>query len=1159
MRQFCLLFPLAASILFAARLSAGQASYTLPASQSAQIVVPATPSPTERFAAEELRDYARRLTGMTLEIHQEGQNRPTVAYTFWVGKTTAGQPLAQTFDTRVTGPGPESFLLKGTKNQLLLVGGSDRGTLYSVYEFLEQQGCRWYFPGPLGEVVPGRGGLAVRLGEQRHSPDFVQREIGLSPMEDIDAEAMIDWAAKNRLNRIFGLRDVQVQKSYPGVPSDVWRKRGGHMQWQWICHNFKWMFDNERDFADHPDYFPLYKGRRIKIGSQGGGVPCLSNPGVIQRCADFANAWFDRHPEGMIVPLWPGDGAVKWCECPQCRKLGGENFMPGKRGSMTRRLVTFTNEVAKRVRPKHPDRYLLCPAYSTYVAPEPDLSLEPNVLVQYCLHGCYAHSPDTCSANANARQQIETWARQAKGRMGLWDYFLLGDHYSKAVTNPAWLPLTFRIADTMAYLHKLGFRYYFTQASAKYWKHNILPFYATAKLTWNSKLKGPDLITDFCGRFYGPAGPAMQELYTLVETSAQASDWHPVIYSDVAHPSPKVFTPSVIAQIETWLTRAEKACQHPMFAQRVALVRKSFGFVKANVSLQQLSGLDKKTPWSLQRHPDRYIVNSQGREVSDQQQHALITHAKDSGTYDETFRKMLFRSRKRSEALVFLESKHLKVGVIPGLGGRIVRLIDKQSGWNFLHEGGPELKVKSIGETYIDYGGYEEYLGQKFAGPGWEVPYTCRRLNLPYGPALVLTAEFPGLRLKRTIAISGDGGPEMAVWSELTNTSNETTTTLLRIHPIFTLGNSAGRHRVFLRQADGEIAQADLQSQNGNLAPKPAGLWAVANPATGGGIINIFDPKEAQAYLCKTGDNRFNMELFGRKRSLLPGQSLSVAHLYRILTQADSSLGNTLKSATQPQDLKSLLTEPARRLVKPISGKGTYQTGIVGQALRLDPHTPPQYLGSVIKGNAGTLEGWIRPNLDPQNMADQFLFTVGHNSPDWFIATIGKGKIYWLYKNGRAPYRGAGEFYATLKTDLSSWQAQEWHHLALVWADNGPKQSLMQVYLDGVLREATYTATIGNSFPKGSHFSLGKQRKGSFTGLLDDWCLSNTCKSASEIKADFQRGQAGQGLTPNSGTTLLLPCDGKLDGQAVAGDSLNRWQIKQVMNDLVNPAGQPNP
>ena len=55
-------------------------------------------------------------------------------------------------------------------------GGGHTGTLYAVYDFLQDQlGCRWVWPGPTGEVVPRRQTVEVGELSVQETPQLVRR------------------------------------------------------------------------------------------------------------------------------------------------------------------------------------------------------------------------------------------------------------------------------------------------------------------------------------------------------------------------------------------------------------------------------------------------------------------------------------------------------------------------------------------------------------------------------------------------------------------------------------------------------------------------------------------------------------------------------------------------------------------------------------------------------------------------------------------------------------------------------------------------------------------------------------------------------------------------------------------------------------------------
>jgi hypothetical protein len=71
--------------------------------------------------------------------------------------------------------GDDGFLLRVSADRVSLTGNTDRATLYAVYAFLEDMGCRWFAPNvdfygaAIGEFVPHRAfpDVTVRSSMER--------------------------------------------------------------------------------------------------------------------------------------------------------------------------------------------------------------------------------------------------------------------------------------------------------------------------------------------------------------------------------------------------------------------------------------------------------------------------------------------------------------------------------------------------------------------------------------------------------------------------------------------------------------------------------------------------------------------------------------------------------------------------------------------------------------------------------------------------------------------------------------------------------------------------------------------------------------------------------------------------------------------------------
>ena len=145
------------------------------------------------------------------------------------------------------------------------------------------------------------------------------------------------------------------------------------------------------------------------------------------------------------------------------------------------------------------------------------------------------------------------------------------------------------------------------------------------------------------------------------------------------------------------------------------------------------------------------------------------------------------------EPIVQMESDHLKVDVVPQIGGRIVNILEKSSGHRFLwHNQGLRLKALPPGSEYDPnfYGGIDELLPN-------DIPECVDRLDLPDhgelwtasledeidGECLILRGVLPisGLRYERRMRLVSDQ-PVIVMDYRIENRSEQPRAFLWKLH-----------------------------------------------------------------------------------------------------------------------------------------------------------------------------------------------------------------------------------------------------------------------------------------------------------------------------------------------------------------------------------------
>jgi len=521
----------------------------------ATIVVPKHASPTERFAAEELQRYIKEMSNATLPIASD-ETPPEGAFVS-VGKTALAKPPVVS-----EMPGPDPYVIKTSGPGLILLGKGDRGTIYSAYHFLERHcGCRWVFPGPLGNIIPQHKTLRVGPIDEFHEPDFRFRIC--SGFNTADCR---DWAIKHRMH---------IWSSSPKQWADEEMiKRGGCVMGT-MHHAFHGLFPPEKHFGKHPEYYGLIAGKRIAAKNR--GQLCLANPDVVRLTAEQAIRFFDENPNADYFSLCPDDHQ-NWCECESCRAYDSTTMERWGRTFpiVTDRLMAFVNKVAERLERKHPGKMIYVFAYQNYTAPPLKHMPRGNVIVSLChmVPACYAHpleDPD-CEKNVAFMELLTGWSSIHKN---MWYYA----YTCKSMWQDMPWPIAHRLAKDIRTLHKQGFQGFYSQGSGMRWGQLGVNMYVMGKVLWDVDTDVDAVLDEYFTSSFGPAATPMQSYYALLEK--QFSQPGIYIHHEAREQAPQFLTPEVFAKCFAYLDEAErKANGDEKVLARIKPVRIAFEYAK---------------------------------------------------------------------------------------------------------------------------------------------------------------------------------------------------------------------------------------------------------------------------------------------------------------------------------------------------------------------------------------------------------------------------------------------------------------------------------------------------------------------------------------------------------------------------------------------------
>ncbi len=502
----------------------------------AQIIISEEPERLVRLAAEELRDYVKKISGAELPVRTVlDESYPTSIY---LGRSQYTDDLGITDE----GPGHGAFRIISGPDYVVLLGHDldyqppelapqklrdpniverwdeatrdytdsywgyplfslwrqyndetgtwfhdQSGSLNAVYALLRHWGVRWYFPGEVGEVVPEQTSLSVPELDEVVRPDFKVRRF-FGPAYFVMSRDDLLW-----------IRRLGLNYGYPVLGST------GHV------HGLRRLHGREELQEMHPEYYALIGGERMLRGR---GHVCFNSEGFTQETIQYVRAVFDLLDE-PTVDLWPEDG-FRMCECEKCAGLSPAEV-----------VFPFVKRVAEEVYTTHPDRLITCGAYSSFRLPPDNLDeFPPNVAVTVAFQRPGLDEPESWGAmygGVSYEDLIGGWsAKVEKGN-------ILGNSNHRGhgvlMTRSIARDLRARRGRSLGDWNETGhMRGGDVRAGRETGRQTFvlgihhLNLYVNARLLWDAEQDLDALLDEYYEKFYGPVADQMKEALEMAES-----------------------------------------------------------------------------------------------------------------------------------------------------------------------------------------------------------------------------------------------------------------------------------------------------------------------------------------------------------------------------------------------------------------------------------------------------------------------------------------------------------------------------------------------------------------------------------------------------------------------------------------------------------------
>lgn len=633
------------------------------------IVLPHDATAPMEYGATDLSKHLKLMSGAAVVIYKQKNDADFPGnYAGLIVLTNApaeGEPRVGGEEFRITSQ-------PGTPWIIRIYGDNKRGTMYGCYALLQDVlGCRWFTS--TTSKIPKKTTIVVGNLNVHQKPSCELRD-------PYYWEALVntEWIVRNRVN---------------GSQCKVDDAVGGKVIYgTMIAHTMLWLVPPDQYFDTHPEYFSLVNGQRVRDRQL-----CLTNPDTLKICIARIKQLIKDNPRADIFSVSQMDNEAGACQCENCLKVKTAE------GAESGPILTFVNAVAKEIGKEHPNVLIETLAYNYSQTPPKHVKPLPNVRIRLCIPWtCKAHSLDS-ACSKDTYQDLLAWSK-ITNQIYIWDYNTEFNDYMLLHPSLNYTKTAFSVFNKTGVVGVFMLGSYQSPGGAL----AEIKSYLCARLMWDHTQNPDDILNEYIDGVYGKSAPLIKEWIALIHSPFAKNDGVRImgIYDS---PNSVYLTKAILDQSDELMkTAAAVSADDPVVLDEIGKIRMWIDYTRiAQLKLRCEVNGGKYTygvgASDLDRI-DRWMASVK---------HYQVTHVAEAFPCAG----LDILTRKNAELpCLSLDNDKLRLDVVPALGGKIVRLLDKKNGVDLM------LPPESV--FHKAEGGYEEYIVETQGGAEfWGIHY----------------------------------------------------------------------------------------------------------------------------------------------------------------------------------------------------------------------------------------------------------------------------------------------------------------------------------------------------------------------------------------------------------------------------------------------------
>ena len=502
-----------------------------------RIVVPSAATETELKAANVLQQYLIQISGTALPVIAADEHRSK--YEILLGHNDRLDELKIGLNLNTLKE--DGFLIKTDSMRLIIAGGSEKGTLYGVYTFLEKYlGCRMY--SPTVKLIPK------------------QKRVSLSTINDLQVP-------------VITFRDTHYRVTWHDEYTD-WHKldhdeKGERTSWGMWVHTFNALVPPETYYEANPEYYALVNGERLPTQL------CLTNPEVLGITISNLRKKIAQNPDATYWSVSQNDNK-NFCTCDNCKAIDD------REGSPSGSIIHFVNKVAD----EFPNKMISTLAYEYGRRAPKTLKPRENVNIMLCSIEAFRDKPiDMDPTSADFVRDVIDWGKIAKDII-VWDYVIQFNN----LVSP--FPNLHVLQPNLKFFADHGVNAMFEQGNREVGgEFAALRAYMISKLLWNPGENADTIMNDFLEGYYGAAGPVIRKYIDEMREALIKSGKSLRIFGTPNDAASSYLTPALIRRYEEIFDEAETiVADSAVILERVRIARQPLEFAIMEQAKKTFSG-----------------------------------------------------------------------------------------------------------------------------------------------------------------------------------------------------------------------------------------------------------------------------------------------------------------------------------------------------------------------------------------------------------------------------------------------------------------------------------------------------------------------------------------------------------------------------------------